>query len=288
MAHLNFLVLLLRPLFPRATRIVVRQNSTASAALEFGGLPAYTRLLYRLLYARADRVVCQSEAMARDLGRAFGLPGPRLAVLRNPIDADAIRARIECEPVSLARAQWPSAGPHLLSVGRLSREKGFDLLLEALAHIRQAYPQVSLVIAGVGCEETALKEQCRELGLDCAVRFAGHVDDLPAYFAAAPVFVLSSRYEGMPNALLEAAAAGLPIITLPSSEGMVELLRGRPGVWLAPEISAEALAQTLVDALGALRPEERFAHEFIAPFLIEPAIAAYESLIDAVLSEAHP
>ncbi|MGA3136300.1 MAG: glycosyltransferase, partial [Terracidiphilus sp.] len=67
MFHLNFLVLLLRPLFPRGTRVLVRQNGTVSAALAFAGLPGYTRLLYRVLYRRADRVICQTRAMAKDL-----------------------------------------------------------------------------------------------------------------------------------------------------------------------------------------------------------------------------
>src|ERR1035437_6979099 len=69
MAHLNFLVLMLRPFFPKSTRVLVRQNGTVSAALAFGDLPSYTRLLYRLLYRRADRVICQSQAMADDLAR---------------------------------------------------------------------------------------------------------------------------------------------------------------------------------------------------------------------------
>jgi hypothetical protein len=67
MAHLNFLVLLLRPFFPPKTCVLVRQNSTVSASLAYGGLPRHTRLLYRLLYHHADRVICQSHAMADDL-----------------------------------------------------------------------------------------------------------------------------------------------------------------------------------------------------------------------------
>ena len=67
--HLNFLVLLLRPFFARRTCILVRQNATVSATLAFGGLPGYTRLLYQHLYRHAERVICQSHAMANDLAR---------------------------------------------------------------------------------------------------------------------------------------------------------------------------------------------------------------------------
>jgi glycosyltransferase involved in cell wall biosynthesis len=91
MAHLNFLVLLLRPFFPRGTHVLVRQNGTISATLAFGGVPWCTRLLYRLLYRRADRVICQTQAMAEDLGLELGVPENRLAVLPNPVGVEEIR-----------------------------------------------------------------------------------------------------------------------------------------------------------------------------------------------------
>jgi glycosyltransferase involved in cell wall biosynthesis len=281
MYHLNFLVLLLRPFFPHRTRVLVRQNGTASAALAFGGLPWYTRLLYRLLYRRADWVICQTQAMAEDLAGELGVRENRLAVLPNPVDVEEIRDSIGSCP-----ALWTEPGPHLLAVGRLSREKGFDLLLRALAPVRREFPGASLLIAGAGPEEVALKILCHALGLDMAVDFAGHVARPWSYFPEATLFVLPSRHEGLPNALLEAAAGGLPIVALPASGGVVELVRGQPGVWLAPEISAEALAASLLAALHSLRPGERFAHSFVEAFQIDRAIGAYEKLIDATLEES--
>jgi glycosyltransferase involved in cell wall biosynthesis len=278
MFHLNFLVLLLRPLFPSGTRVLVRQNGTVSAALAFGNLPAYTRLLYRLLYRHADSVICQTPAMARDLAAELAIEENRLTVLPNPLDVDAIRSAIAKSPDT-----WTGPGPHLLAVGRLSREKGFDLLLRALAIVREQIPYAGLAIAGAGPEEAALKAQCRDLGLEGAVRFAGRVDHPAAYFPGASAFVLSSRHEGLPNALLEAAAGGLPIVALPASQGVVDLLRGRPGVWLATIVSADALASSLIEALKSLWPGQRFDHPFIDPFRIDRAIRAYEDLIDAVL-----
>jgi len=278
MAHLNFLVLLLRPFFPPGTRTLVRQNGSISAS---AGLPRATRLLYRLLYRRADRVICQTRAMAVELARELGVADERLSVLPNPVNVEAIRASAEENP-----SLWSGPGPHLLAVGRLSREKGFDLLLHALPMVRERFPHADLVIAGAGSEEAALKSQRRELGIDAVVRFAGHVDCPAAYFPGASLFVLSSRHEGLPNALLEAAAGGLPIVALPASEGLVELLRSQPGAWLAPEISSTALAASLLKALEVLRQGERFAHAFIDEFRIERAIQAYEGLIDAVLPSA--
>jgi glycosyltransferase involved in cell wall biosynthesis len=278
MAHLNFLVLLLRPFFPRTTRVVVRQNGTVSSTLNFGGVPWYTRLLYGRLYRRADRVICQTLAMAEDLAAELGLAKNRIAVLPNPVDVERIRRSIGQD-----QGLWTGRGPHLLAVGRLSREKGFDLLLRALAQVREQYSEASLLIAGAGPEEAALKAECRALNLDTAVSFPGYIARPWLYFQGATLFVLPSRHEGLPNALLEAAAGGLPIVALPASGGVVELVRGQPGVWLGSEVSAEALAVSLLAALGSLRPGERFAHPFVEAFRIDRAIQAYASLIDEVL-----
>jgi glycosyltransferase involved in cell wall biosynthesis len=223
--------------------------------------------------------------MAKDLAGRAGVPAVRLAVLPNPVDIDAIRAMTED-----ARSQWTGqkasgSGPHLLAIGRLSKEKGFDLLLRALVTVRERFPEADLVIAGAGKEEASLKAERGELGLEAAVRFVGHVERPSAYFPGASMFVLSSRHEGLPNAMLEAAAGGLPIVALPASEGLVDLLREQPGVWLAPEISSDSLASSLLRALEALQPGQRFLHAFIEEFRIERAVQAYEDLIDSVLKE---
>jgi glycosyltransferase involved in cell wall biosynthesis len=278
MFHLNFLVLLLRPFFPHKTSVLVRQNGTVSATSAFEGAPWMTRHLYRLLYNRADRIICQTFSMAEDLAREMGVRKSRLAVLPNPVDVEGVRNSIGLNPVD-----WNGSGPHLLAVGRLSREKGFDLLLRAFASVRTEFPDANLLIAGAGPEEAALKAQCHALGLDASVSFAGYVASPWAHFSGATLFVLPSRHEGMPNALLEAAAAGLPIVALPASGGLVGLVRHQPGVWLAPEISSEALADSLLTALRALRPGERFAYPFVEEFRIERALQVYESLIDQTL-----
>ena len=275
-AHLNFLVLLLKPLLPRRTRILVRQNTTASAA-SAGWL---TRLAYRWLYPRADHVICQSQAMADDLVTHFGLSPEQLTVLANPISST------EEEPPSQNSASGLESGPHLLYVGRLSAEKGVDLLIRAASQIKQVYPKLRLTILGTGREELALRRLATELGLSDTICFQGYAN--PArYVADATLFVLPSRYEGMPNALLEAAAAGLPIVATPCSAGVTELLASAPGCWLAEAITAEALASALLTALDALgtEPAQRYQHKFLAPFELAPSIAAYSALIE---NTAHP
>ena len=281
MAHLNFLVLLLRPLFPPRTRVLVRQNGTVSAMLAQDGTPRLTRLLYRNLYARADRVICQTDAMAADLRSCIELGPGHLSVLPNPIDLDAMRAS-----ASAQQSNWSGPGPHLLAVGRLSHEKGFDLLLHALYALRAQFPTIDLAIAGAGPEEHALRQLVRLLGLEHRVRLLGSVASPADFFSGATLFVLPSRHEGMPNAMLEAAAAGLPIVATAAGGGVASLLRNQAGVWLAHESSEGALALAISAALRTLPAGARFPHPWVEQFHLDRAIPAYQDLIDATLQTA--
>jgi glycosyltransferase involved in cell wall biosynthesis len=280
MIHLNLLVLALRPFFPRLTRILVRQNSNATLA--DGSIRSWASPIYRALYRRSDRVICQSQSMARDFCSTLRFPSEKTAILANPVDVEGIRALPKD-----TLPQWPGSGPHLLAVGRLSHEKGFDLLLEAFVSVREHFPTASLAIAGTGPEVFALKALSKSYALDGSVRFLGQVASPARYFRGATLFVLPSRHDTMPNALLEAAAAELPLVTLPASTGLVDLLSAETGAWIAPEVSAESLASTLIGVLHRLKPKERFKHPWIEQFRMDRAVAAYESLIDETIEARH-
>jgi glycosyltransferase involved in cell wall biosynthesis len=275
MAHLNFAVLMLRPLLPRATRVLVRQNGEPGK-LDAGWM---TPALYRLLYPRADAVICQTQAMADAVARATRTAA-NLHVLPNPVDVRAGSARAG------ESSLWRGPGPHLLAVGRLSPEKGYDLLLSAVTSLRSKFPHADLTILGSGREEARLRAQARKLKLENSVFFAGHVSDPESWFPGATLFVLSSLREGMPNALLEAAAAGMPIVGTPASGGLRDQLSGKPGVWVADQVSAPALQRAIVCALNALEPGQRFPHHWIEEFQAGRAVPRFEALIDSVLAGA--
>jgi glycosyltransferase involved in cell wall biosynthesis len=186
----------------------------------------------------------------------------------NPVKIEAIRHPGDLHPRTDC---WKGSGPRLLAVGRLSPEKGFDLLFHALA------------LAGQGSEEDHLKSLVRRLGLESAVCFLGAIGNPAAFFPAADLFVLSSRYEGLPNALLEAAASGLPLVSTPASGGIIDLLREKPGCWLSDEISASALASALLQALDVLQPGQRFPHAFIEDFRMETALEKWNKLFATIL-----
>ncbi len=283
MAHLNWLILLLKPLLPRETRILIRQNATVCAS----ALSWAERLGYQLLYPRADAILCQSLQMAGSLADGFAIPVQKLAVLANPIDVEGIR-RLAAETLPTL-----ASSPVLVAAGRLAPEKGHSQLLRAFATVRRSYPQATLKILGEGPLRQALEAEVHALGLEDWVRLLGHVATPAIHYGEATLFVQPSLEEGIPNALLEAAAAGLPIVATPSSQGLAALLQNQQGIWLTRACSALALAETILCALNHLCPStpgtsqapRRFEHGFFAPFALPTAIGAYERLLTAVAGD---
>jgi glycosyltransferase involved in cell wall biosynthesis len=271
MAHLNKLVLLLRPFFPRNARVLVRQNGR----VEGDGGPGFWKL-----YPRADAIICQTLAMATEIAAVAG--GERaMRVLPNPVDVDQVRLQAR-----QAANRWTGPGPHMLAVGRLSEEKGFDLLLQAFARVRSDFPQADLAILGEGRERPALEMLAWVLGLGSSVRMPGYVACPAEWYPGASIFALSSRHEGLPNALLEAAAGGLPIVSTRASAGLVGLIEGQAGVWLTRETSAAAITEGLQHAIETAQNHPRFPHAWVEPFRMDAALAQYEALIEEQFSGA--
>jgi glycosyltransferase involved in cell wall biosynthesis len=139
--------------------------------------------------------------------------------------------------------------PVLLSVGRLVYQKGHEYLVHAMPRVLGRYPHAKAVICGEGALRPDLERQIGELGLESRVRLVGNRNDVGKFLASADVFVLPSRWEGLPVALLEAMGAGLPVVAT-RVEGVEEVVEDeRQGLLIPPE-DAEALAAALLQLIG--------------------------------------
>ena len=189
------------------------------------------RFLRLLAYPFCDGFVFQTEAQRSYFGRRVRTRG---IVLDNPF---------ETETVPALRAH---ARPRILAAGRLHEQKGFPLLIDAFGRIADAFPDWDLAIFGEGGERSRLEEQIGRAGLTGRVFLPGRTDDLAGEIAASDVFALSSRYEGMPNVLIEAMCAGLACV---SSDcpcgGPAAVIRDGENGLLVPPDDEGALAAAL-------------------------------------------
>lgn len=230
-------------------------------------IPLWYGILRRFLYHRASRVVVQTEETAK-WARKW-LDSNRVVTIPNPVVAP-----IQAAPQPF---QCPlSPGKHwLVAVGRLSEEKGFDKLIEAFAKIAPHYPDWHLAILGEGPERASLENRVRQHGLQRRVELPGVVRNLEDYLHASDIFVLTSRYEGFPNALCEAMACGRPVISFDCPVGPREIIvDGEDGLLVpAGDVSALAVAlRRLIEnpdeaarmADRAVTVVERFGEEAVA------------------------
>lgn len=208
--------------------VVSERNDPARQSL---GRPWDT--LRRWLYRRADAVTANSQGALDSLGTY--VPEGRLALVPNPL------------PALPAGVVVDRSARRIVNVGRLNRQKAQDVLLRAFASARSSGSgrDWELVIVGEGEERAALERLSAELELGNAVRFTGRVDDPFEHYANAGIFALPSRYEGTPNALLEAMACGLPVIVSDSSAGPLDCVTHDQTGLVVSVDDVEALARAL-------------------------------------------
>jgi glycosyltransferase involved in cell wall biosynthesis len=214
--------------------------------------------LRRVCYRWADVVTANSKGALAPL-EAF-VPSHMLAFLPNPLAA------------APSRDVAAFTAPTIITVGRLVEQKGIDVLIAAWAKVVAELPDWRLVLVGDGPLTEELKEQARKLGVSDSIDWVGHVSDPFPFLRGAKFFVMTSRFEGTPNALLEAMACGLPAVVSDSSPGPCELIGsgdGAAGVIVPVEdacATADAVIrlardETLRQRLGLAARERARAHE---------------------------
>jgi len=237
--------------------------------------PLIWRCMRRVAYPFADIVVAQTQSVAAWLGRV--VPSRRVTVIPNAVAPQSTQS----VPSSAALV---GGRKYLVAMGRLTRQKGFDLLLQAFAGSASSRG-FDLVIVGDGEDREALIRQADSLGLATRVRFAGQVPDPRPLLSAAALFVLSSRYEGFPNALLEAMALGLPAVAFDCPSGVREIVRHGIDGLLVTVNDVAGMSRAIDAVLGdevLQRKMALAAQEVGQRFALSAVLAAWEDVIRSV------
>jgi len=234
--------------------------------------------LRRLTYPRAARVVALTRGTADWLDRH--VPGSRLAVIPNPVHWPLSRT----EPV-LAPPR-ADGRRRLLAVGRLHPDKGFDLLIQAYARVAADHPDWDLVILGEGDERARLQAQVDTAGLAGRVALPGRVGNVGDWYGSADLYVLSSRFEGLSNTLLESLASGLAAVCFDCDTGPREVVRdGIDGVLVRPNGDVPALAAALSALMGDAAARQAMAGRAIEArerFSAQRVLGLWQQLFDDV------
>jgi glycosyltransferase involved in cell wall biosynthesis len=274
--YANVVALWARRLAGVPKRVLVNEQNTVSSSA-FNSAKRRQRLvpyLMKRFYPWADYIIGNSQGVAEDLSEVLGLPRQRVKILYNPVVTPEVQQKAEA---SLEHPWFQlDQPPVILAVGRLTKQKDFPTLIRAFAQVLPTR-SARLMILGEGVDRPMLEALVKELGLQDHVSLPGFVNNPYAYMRRAALYVLSSRWEGLPTVLIEALYCGVPIVATDCPSGSREILAdGQHGV-LVPVGDVTALSQAIGAGLAGKtpRPTEQSWH----PYSMEAVVDQYVGLL---------
>jgi len=226
--------------------VVLKLTSSCAGGIAQSLRGARFATILRFLHRRVDGVAAPTRETARE-AVDFGIPSHRVRVVPNGVDVRRLMPTPRCERRRCKEALGVPDVPIAISIGRLVQPKQIDLMIQAwalaMAHVREPW---MLVIVGEGQERASLEAQAMRLGLGQSVRFVGHQANIEAWLSCAELFLQSSSREGLSNTMLEAMAAGLPVV-ITAVSGTKECVGETGAGRVVPIGDTDALAAALVE-----------------------------------------
>jgi len=238
----------------------------------------------RLTGRQVDRHVCVSRSVARFAEQRAHLPAEKLVVIPNGVDMERYPAktRADLRPFGIGPGRCV-----VTFAGRLDRQKGPLWLIESAPAWLGKLPECDLLLVGEGPLRGKLERECRRRGILGRVHFAGWRAEMPEILAASDLLVLPSAWEGMPNVVLEAMAAGLPVVAS-DVEGVRELLGPAADRQIVPYADNKALANRIVELIASAETAARLGAENQVRarehFSLQQMVTAYEDLWEGLVA----
>ncbi|OIJ11268.1 hypothetical protein BKP37_16635 [Anaerobacillus alkalilacustris] len=275
LGYLNFLLILLIKVLQIKTKIIVRESSTPSKYIN--QLPIIKKklysYLYKSLYPKADMIIAQCNSMQEDLVNNFNIDKNKVATIYNPIDIESIKFKMK------QKNTFNINNVNIVAVGRLVYAKGYDILLHSISLLSEKYPNLQLHILGDGPLKEDLIQLTNDLNLNKHVNFLGFTENPYPYIRSADLYVLSSRWEGFPNTLLEALACGTNVVATNCKSGPKEIIGDNNYGYLAKSEDPISLYEVMCMALNEKKDTQKRAEDFS----INKIIKDYESLFDSII-----
>jgi glycosyltransferase involved in cell wall biosynthesis len=254
LGYVNVTLLAISWLLPRKTKIWIREANLPSISLSNNAHPRAMTILYKLLYKKSDKLICTSTRMRNEFILDFLIPEHIIEILPNPIDTEAIRIS------ALPEKRFDKGGICYIASGRLTLQKGFDRLLYWFSELENK--KSTLSILGQGSLKDELIKQTRILNIQDRVKFVGFCNNPWQWYSGADVFLLSSRWEGMPNSALESLVCGTPVISTKESGGINDIAEQSEG----DSVTIVTNDRQFIDAMNKVKNKDKnFMHNSLLP-----------------------
>ncbi|MDC0661789.1 glycosyltransferase [Marinobacter sp. SS21] len=218
---MNLLTLSLKLALPKGTKLIIREALCHQSACEVSRFPKAYQSLAKWLYPKADGILCLSEELRNSLQLAIPSLNKKnnLFILNNGVQKN----RISNFPLPLPLKNT------VVAVGRLEHQKGFDVLISAFSEFRLKHPDFKLNIIGTGTKKDELQNQIKKLNEEENIKLLGNIDNPIAQIRKSSFLVISSRYEGLSNVMLEALTNGVPVLSTSEKTSAKEIINESNG-----------------------------------------------------------
>lgn len=271
---LNLILVGLRFLFHRDTRLILREAVIPHTVLEQRPARRFMYALYRHAYPQADQIIALSENMKQSILDIAPDCENRISVVNNAISPERLNFTLVEEREFLAQ-------PYLIAIGRLIPQKGFDMLIEAFAKCQTKLPMFQLIIVGEGKQRAELEQLIRQWGLTSKVKLTGHIKNPVPMIKKAHLYILSSRFEGMPNTLVESLCVGTPVLATTKNTSAEEFIT--PGIngYLVEKCDSKLIAKKLNQVIPSIESLDRqkIAATACKQFALDTMIDRYEEIL---------
>ena len=240
LGHLNLSLMFLKIFLPKETKFIAREASIPSILNKGEKYPKLFNLLYKKLYPKFDKIICQSNYMLNDLNQNFSIDKSKMVVINNPIDFEKIEQNLLNEKVE---DLLPHNKKNIIAVGSLEAVKGYEQLIEAFVYIKRK--DIMLSIIGEGSKKEELEKMILDFGLNDRVKLLGFKDNPYQYMKQAKLLVLTSQFEGFPNTVLEAMACGVPVVAYKCPGGIEEIILEDKNGWFVKYGDIYGLAKAI-------------------------------------------
>ena len=265
--EINAYLSLFIKLFPK-TKFIARETNVVSQHVTRKEI----RFFYKF-YNNFHKIICQSDDMQNDLIENFNIEKEKIIKINNPVDFEFIEEKLK---ISTKPESFKSDFKNIVAIGNLSSRKGFDNLLKVFSHLKNE--KILLHILGDGRDKELLHQMKTDLGLENVV-FHGQQKNPYQFLKFADLFILSSRYEGFPNVLLEAGACGTYSLANNCKGGITEIIQPKINGEIGDIENPEKFADKIVSILAETHNSEVIKNSIRSRFSKDLILERYEKLL---------
>ncbi len=268
----NLILCIIKPFLPGNTKLIFREAVFPSATIQYGKMNYLSSIFYRYFYHFTDASIVLSNSMKHDLASCTKIKIDKIYTIHN-----AVLENIDSN-ISIDR----NVKPQFVSCGRLCPQKGFEELIQSFSIFKEKYPNHILNIIGTGPLRSELEKRVKKLALENSVLFLDYIEKPYIIFQQSDLYILSSHYEGVSNAMLEALSVGLPVLATEEKTSANEFIVDGVNGFLIPRCSTECLLNGMYRAVNKLDTinRKKISIDVKERFSYKNMLAQYNSVIN--------